>query len=144
MNPKKYTLPIFLVLATAITSCYNDGDIGDLYGRWQLQEYVVADSIVRPNNLFLSFQNKTVQAQVLYSSAHVTATATGSYQQTADSLCMEFILLNDDYENLSLHPLFDKYFKFDTTQALHFHLDKLNRSELWISQGNDYWHFRSY
>ncbi len=126
------------------TACTNDGDIGDLYGNWQLRDCYVDDTLTHPNRVFMKFQDLTVEAQVVYPAVHLTATAVGNYRHEGDSLHAEFLHFSDDYEGLTLQPFLSKYFGFDSPESLHFKIEHLDRTELRLSRGEEYWNFRSF
>jgi hypothetical protein len=140
----KYLPTLGLLALTALTACTNDGDIGDLYGQWQLTEYSVRDTCYTPTQSFLSFQSQTVQARVVYSDLHTAANLTGNYQQPGDSLLLQFYVLSDNIEELTVDALSQKYYGFATPRDLRFHLDLLNKNHLRLSAGGDYWIFRKY
>lgn len=140
---KSYIL-LFALLAT-LTACTNDGDIGDLYGQWQLTSVQASDSsLYTPTNCFLSFQNRTVQTRIVYPEAHIAANVTGNYQHVGDSLLMQFYLVNDDFENLTADSLIVRYLRFTTPQNMRFRIDNLDRKKLILRSGETTWSFRNY
>jgi hypothetical protein len=134
-----------LILGLLPTACTNDGDIGDLYGQWQLTAVETSDSVLyAPSNCFLSFQSQTVQSRIVYPEAHVAANVTGNYQHVGDSLLMQFYLVNDDYENLTADTLMVRYYRFPTPRDMRFHILNLDNKKLILARGDALWSFRKY
>ncbi len=137
-------LPLLLSLGLAATACTNDGDIGDLYGQWQLTEYSLDDTRYRPSQSFLSFQSQTVQARVVYTNIHSAANLTGNYQHLGDSLLMQFYVLSDNTEQLTADALSLQYYGLATPDDVRLRVEHLDSKTLRLSSGKDYWNFRKY
>jgi hypothetical protein len=137
-------LPLLLSLGLAATACTNDGDIGDLYGQWQLTEYSLDDTRYTPSQSFLSFQSQTVQARVVYTNIHSAANLTGNYQHLGDSLLMQFYVLSDNTEQLTADALSLQYYGLATPDDVHLRVEHLDSKTLRLSSGKDYWNFREY
>jgi hypothetical protein len=134
-----------LTIGLLLTACTNDGDIGDLYGQWQLTAVETSDSVLyAPSNCFLSFQSQTVQSRIVYPEAHVAANVTGNYQHVSDSLLMQFYLVNDDYENLTADTLMVRYYRFPSPRNMRFHILNLDNKKLILARGDALWSFRKY
>ncbi len=140
----KYLPTLGLLALTALTACTNDGDIGDLYGQWQLTAYSVHDTLHTSTQSFLSFQNATVQARVVYTDLHAAANLTGNFRHTTDSLFLQFYVLSDNVEELTADTLAHRYFGFPSPSDLRFGVDLLNDNHLRLSAEGDYWVFRKY
>ena len=141
---RKYSV-FFLVVVNSLLlfcSCTNDGDIGDLYGRWQLTDMQVSDSTSQPDDLFLSFQSSVVFFSVSQYELHNATDYRGGFQHRGDSLIMKFVPLDGIGDNLSAE--LRNRLGWTDRNNVRLHIDQLNKSRLRLSRGNDYWSFRAF
>lgn len=97
---------VSLVLgATSLTSsCTNDAEIGDLYGKWQLQNIEATrttpdgdklhfTSVWQYNDFmsYLNFQDRICQIQVANDERHELASVWAAFSYTADSLILRVV-----------------------------------------------------
>ena len=83
-------MPLVVMLLYTASCTHNDGDIGDLYGRWQLTEMHVGDSVARPNDIFFSFQSSVVFTSYCHYDIHEAQDFRGIYRREADSMLISY------------------------------------------------------
>lgn len=104
------------------TSCTNDGDIGHLYGKWQLQGIEAISNESRPTTAwqshdcrsYLNFQDRICQIQVVDDQRHELASVWGTFTDTADSLILRIVTADyvegaTAFEGLDKRLLLEKY-----------------------------------
>ena len=79
---------IYLIFAVLVVSCtQNDGDIGHLFGKWQLREKITADESVAYDSIFYNFQSRVVELQRVYPE-YVVERAWGYFKHNEDELVL--------------------------------------------------------
>ncbi len=89
-----------LLLFFCLTSCVqNNGNIGDLFGLWNLKEIAQSDNIntTIPNTHFIAFQSSVVSLRLVDPHTSVAREAHGSYQRERDSIHLQ---ITDGEQNL--------------------------------------------
>ena len=130
-------IAFLLAIIALLPACtQNNGNIGPLFGRWQLLEIALPDSSINPEGtLYLSFQNEVVLFQRLADDGHSTHTYFGTFVHTADSLLTN--LSHDDHTVLS-------YFHITDTTTPAFAVKQLDRKRLILAAGDTTWIYRKY
>ncbi len=131
------TLSVSLLISYTLSSCTNDGDIGDLYGNWQIKEISKIDTIATPSHLFLSFQSNVVYARVVDEEAHFGWELHGKFSHIGDSLMMTYFPMDNVGEILQQY--IKDEFLFDDYKNIRLRVDHLNDSHMILSQGNSRW-----
>lgn len=67
---------IGILAATCFTACTNDGDIGDLYGKWQMEG----------RESYINFEGSICQMQIVSSERHEISSIWAGFYYTTDSL----------------------------------------------------------
>ncbi len=137
-----------LLLLSIIPSCVNDGDIGDLYGKWQLLRHTTGDTETAYRQSFMSFQNSVVQMQVVDADAHSYFSIWGNFVHRGDSLLCSFVsrdfVTGEADAELLLPTLMEKYFgmQVNTDNKIGFRILRLDSKHLTLEQNNETWTFR--
>ena len=134
----KYCKIILYALMLLIpAACDNSDDIGDLLGIWKLKEMTVAGETIKPENLYLCFQDKLADARIVDYSEHISSDVFGNYIHSADSLHIMFYCDANEQD-----PTFwMNQYKFYDFSNLHFKIEILNSKEMLLRSNNDLWHF---
>lgn len=166
-----YLLPVaVLSLVTLSTSCTNDGDIGDLYGKWQL-EHLDAERLTpegdrlhyylewqyNDNRAYFNFEGQICQMQIANDVHHELTSLWGSFRYTADSLFItvdqaDYVEGTTGMDGLNSPKLLKKYFemefaydeeyeKYDDTLRFRYVIDG---QKLLLSNDSTTWQFRHY
>lgn len=131
----------FFMLYT-FTSCTNDGDIGELYGNWQIKEISKTDTVSTPSHLFLSFQSNVVYARVIVEDAHYGWELHGKFTHTGDSLIMTYFPMDNVGE--ILRQYIEGEFLFDNYKNIRLRVDYLSDSHMRLSQEDSHWTLRKF
>lgn len=123
---------VTFILLTACT--HNNGDIGDLFGKWQLQEVKNEKETISYNHIFYNFQHAVVILQYL-ESTHVVKDARGYFIHEQDSLHLHMVDLSD---TVYIH----RFALPDTAVA--FEIKKLTRNEMVLSHEGSEWFLKKY
>lgn len=134
----KYCKIILYALMLLIpTACDNSDDIGDLLGIWKLKEMTVAGETIKPENLYLCFQDKLADARIVDYSEHISSDVFGNYTHSADSLHIMFYCDANEQDP----TYWMNQYKFYDFSNLHFKIETLNSKEMLLRSNNDLWHF---
>ena len=86
-----YSYLLFFILTISCTT--NNGDIGPIMGKWQLQKAIIDNETYYFNNLFFNFQSNVIEIQKRHEDL-VTTSMYGSYSIKDNELSYE---LNNDF-----------------------------------------------
>lgn len=138
-----FTLCFGVGLLLSLSSCQNDGDIGDLYGQWQLTDITTADTLVSPRDLYIAFQSQVFFAYITGTDAHYSGKLKGTWQQQNDSLYLSFYSTEEQIETDTWY--IQHHFCFDgNPKDLRFGL-RLSSSSMVLTNGKQsQWKFRKY
>ena len=128
---------LYALMLIAVTACDNSDDIGDLLGIWKLKEMTVAGETVKPDNLYLCFQDKLADARIVDYAEHVSSDVFGNYTPTADSLHVTFYCDANEEDPTYWMNMY-KFFDFAN---LHFKIETLNGKKMLLRSNNDVWLF---
>ena len=142
--PMNKNLALMACLGTWILSActHNDGDIGDLYGRWQLTEMRVADSIATPNDLFFSFQSSVIFVSVCNYDLHEAIDYAGNFIHSGDSLCIGMVPRDSVGEGL--RSFMSTRWGMADYDDVRLRIEALDRQQLLLSRSEDYWQFQRF
>ena len=126
---KRYYSLFFLILFCSCTQ--NNGNIGPIFGQWQLTQIDKEDETSEIKAIFYSFQNNIIQT-LKVSSTPDYEQAFGLFTINKDSL---FIEMNQG----ALHVNYEL-----PTNKCSFGIRKLDKRYLILTQKNKIWHFRKY
>lgn len=82
---------LLLMIPMFLTQCQNNGDIGDLYGKWKLHDISVQNTSLPTEyngSIFWTFQNSTVNIQNVQSME--TADCYGNWRMEDGTLFLDF------------------------------------------------------
>lgn len=86
--------------AVALAGCtHNNGDIGELFGTWKLEEITVdgdADTAYR-DNVVWKFQSSIIEMQEIYDGIHETANSFGTWSRQADVMKLDFTHTDNEH-----------------------------------------------
>ena len=137
------TLALLAVLACLPTACtHNDGNIGDLYGRWQLTEMQVADSTATPDDLFFSFQSTVIFVSVNHYELHEAIDYTGSYAHVGDSLFIRMV--PHDSVGEGLRQFMATRWGMPDHSHIRLRIEEQDKKRMRLSHEDDYWQFRKF
>lgn len=125
----KQTIKLFAIMVLAITAAactHNNGDIGDLFGTWQITGCKVAGIDLRlPGNEYVSFQGDVVNfRQVDEVNKTYIDHGWGNWTRTNDDLS---IILSDNWFNKTNLP------EAPTGPSITLHIDSLTPSSMELS-----------
>lgn len=131
---------LLLAAMASLAACTNDGDLGDLYGKWQL---VGTES-------YLNFEGRICQLQIASSDRHELTSVWGGFRYTADSLFIS--VATADYaagttgvDGLTSPQLLQQFFGFTLPADNRLRLQySLSPDRLILTQGDSQWTFRHY
>lgn len=152
------------------TSCTNDGDLGDLYGKWQLNSmeanttnedgetlHYYAEWNYNDNDSYLNFEGEICQMQIANDKRHELTSLWAGFEYTADSLFISVELA--DYnegttgmDGLNAPALLKKHFgmimPFDEEYEVYRNVlrfgYKLSSEQLILTNDTCAWNFRRY
>lgn len=139
-TPLRALLAATALLAAACT--HNDGDIGDLYGRWQLTEMQVADSTATPRDLFFSFQSSVIFVLASDYDRHEANDFAGNYIHTGDSLIIEMVPRYGSSE--PLQEFMAARWGMPEHDNIRLRVEALDKKVMRLSREEDYWLFRKF
>lgn len=89
---KKIYIYLFAALALVVTSCQNNGDIGDYFGTWRVESYFVDGVSVTDNvtNTTFSFQASVVHVTLTTDEFMSQQQCFGSWSEEGDRLTLNF------------------------------------------------------
>lgn len=123
------------------TSCKNDGDIGDIYGKWQLEGH----------ESYINFEGKILQLQVVNAEKHELTSIWGWYEDRGDSLHLHFKLTDyvegtSGMQGMNTTKILSTYFgiKLDAESDTQSYAYKIDSKKLLLHRGTDSWSFKHY
>lgn len=126
----RYLLFILLLIATSCV--HNNGNIGPLMGRWQLQTFSDSSIDTTVNNLFLSFQGEVTEIRQINN--YTESVVYGNFIQDGDHLLLYFSLGETNLCNqFGLDGLSDT-----------LSIDYLSSKKLTLSKGDKSWQLRKF
>lgn len=136
-----YKLYILIsVFLLSLSSCQNEGNIGDFYGQWALKTVSVDGNTSEPNNLYLSFEGKVVWAKRVNAANHTFNDVFGRFTQSGDSLIMIFSKQN---EVTTPEELIEKQFGFKDYKNVRVAVS-ITEKDMQLRSGDNYWLFTKY
>lgn len=127
------------------SSCQENGDIGDLYGQWQLTSIQHDLEIKSPTGAFLAFQNDCVFARITGMDAHFTYQITGGFSQDKGILKLSFYIDEEKEGAEVTHQYLSTIFGFPLPHNdIKFEIKQLDSSTLVLRNNDVIWQFRSY
>lgn len=136
----RYFNSFILLFVLLLTSCQNEGNIGDYYGQWALKSSSIGGEMKDYDNLYLSFQGKVVWAKRVNASNHTYNDVFGRFSHSGDSLIMVFSQQN---EVTSPETLIEKQFGFANYKNVRVSVS-ITDEDMQMRSGNNYWHFKKY
>lgn len=136
----------FLALCLlTVVSCQENGEIGDLYGQWQLTSIEQDQHTTHPDQLYLAFQNDCVFARITGTDHHFTYQLTGGFLHTGNILLLN-LFIDDETEGADvMHSYISNMFCFPEPHSdIRLQIEQLDDKNLVLSQGNTIWRLRSY
>lgn len=128
---------VFVLIGTffLLSACtHNDGDIGKLFGKWQLEEVRSEKESQAYCTIFYNFQNSIVWLQYL-ESEHVVKNAHGYFQHRQNDLHLQMTDLSDTaYIHLFALP--------DTT--ITFKIKELTKKKMILTWDEKEWILKKY
>lgn len=136
----KYLYSISFIFFLCFSACTNDGDIGDFYGKWQMEG----------KETYINFEGSICQMQIVNSEKHELSSIWAGYIYTADSLFIS--VAKADYTpgttgvdgkntNKLLQDYFDMQLPADNKMRFEYHLSD---QALILKQGTKAWKLRHY
>ena len=88
---KRIALYIIIFIGLLVSCTQNNGNIGPLFGKWQLREIQTEDNLTAYDSIFYNFQSNIVQLQHLnpYHGIISFPPLTGFFTHTADELVLD-------------------------------------------------------
>lgn len=129
-----------ILAAASFTACTNDGDIGDLYGKWQLTG----------TEQYLNFEGKICQMQIVKADSHEIASVWCGFSYTADSLHInvataDYVAGTTAVDGLNTTELLKVFFRFELPENSKLHFGySINDKQLILTQKENNWTFRHY
>lgn len=138
-------IAFLLATFTLMTSCQENGNIGDLYGQWQITSIQKGSEIQHPNQVYLAFQNDCIFARIIETDYHFTYQIKGGFKHEGDNLNVSFFIDEEaDGANI-MHQYLSELFGFPLPHNdIHFEIRQLDAAKLILSNGTDIWQLRSY
>lgn len=136
----------FLIVSfTLMTSCQENGHIGNIYGQWQITSIQKGTEIKHPDQVFLAFQNDCIFARIIGTDYHFTYQIKGGFKHKGDHLYISFFIDNEVDGSDVLHQYLSESFGFPLPHNdISFEIRQLDASKLILSNGTDIWQLRSY
>lgn len=114
----------------------NNGNIGNLFGQWQLKEIITQESSINPEGrLFIAFQNNIILFKEISHETHGYTIITGNYKQNDNILSVNLFEGNPDVLNC---------FLITNKKDPVFFIKELDRNLLIIVQDGKEWIYRKY
>lgn len=132
-----------LLLLTSAVACQNDGDIGELYGQWQLTEVRSPQGTTKHTTCFFAFQSDVIFGRIL-TDHHYADTMEGVWKHTGDSLLLTFYVNDGNRETLERYLLHDFGMEGDPADQ-RFGIGRLDGSQMILHRNGDtFWTFRKF
>lgn len=130
-----------VLISFLLTSCQNEGNIGDFYGQWALMSSTVDGQKKDFDNIYFSFQGKVVWAKRVNYENHGYKDVFGSFAQQGDSLFLKFI-----EQNIYITPkqLIEEECGFEDANNVRTLIRTIDQSNLILESGNNIWVFEKY
>lgn len=125
---------IGLFLGIVVPSCtHNDGDIGPLFGKWQLIEMWENGTMTPHDSLYYNFQSSVIKLQLVHRGGIENRTDNyfGSYVREDDTL--KFKIVEPSWFETELPPVF----KLKMNEEYTFYIEKLTSSKMILTRGED-------
>lgn len=124
-----------LTALCALSACMPEGaDIGDLYGRWHLEEVTAPTPVGYSDTLYLSFQGQVYQYQPNWEYDW------GTYRQTSDSLILNPV----QWERFYFHEMGLTCIKTGSRTPAAFKLSLLTNKQMILERNDTVWSFHKY
>ena len=129
-----------ITVSLLFSACTNDGDIGDLYGKWQLIG----------TEQYLNFEGKICQMQIVKADSHEIASVWCGFSYTADSLHInvataDYVAGTTAVDGLNTTELLKEFFRFELPENSKLHFGySINDKQLILTQKENNWTFRHY
>lgn len=130
---RRYSI-LFCVLLCLLYSCsQNDGYIGPIFGKWQLQEIDYIDHTETYDSIFYNFQSKIVNVQRILP-YHNANNAFGFFTHTNDTLTLD--IRDHSIESVQQYMLPDTF--------MQFHVRELTQRKMILTWEERQYLFRKY
>lgn len=132
-----YKISIFLLFAILTSSClHNNGDIGNLFGKWKLISIETDDETLVFDDIYVNFQNQVFSIQEIYSDNHMVTDIYSSYQNINDT-----IYVWDFYFKGTNNHLPEKIMMKEKDS---FYIRENSNKSLILKNENHIWNFRKW
>ena len=140
------TLPLlYTVLSTLFfCCCTNDENIGDFYGRWQITAIQTPDTLIEPDNLFLSFQSYTVFASVNDYALHQANDYVGNWSQPSHSTLRLQFVPTDENMTYRYETVIRDFFHMGDYRDVNLAIESMDAREMHLSNGTTHWYLHIY
>ena len=135
---KKYILGIIALVSLSCTK--NDGDIGHLFGKWQLKSYTENENTITFDSLFMSFQGNVMDIRKLDPKTMCKQNY-GLYENSGDSLF--FYLSETDNSIDKFYLVLYKEFHFDSNKK-RVAIEKLSKKKMTLEKSGRKWYFEKF
>lgn len=125
---------IGLFLGIVVSSCtHNDGNIGPLFGKWQLIEMWENGTMTPHDSLYYNFQSSVIKLQLVHRGGieNTIENYFGSYVRENDIL--KFKIMEPSWFDTELPPVF----KLKMNEEYTFYIEKLTSSKMILTRGED-------
>lgn len=143
---RRFTLSIIytVLCITFCCSCTNDENIGDFYGRWQITAIQTPDTLIEPDNLFLSFQSYTVFASVNDYDLHINNDYIGNWSRPSDSsLRLQFVPADENLTDWYATAIREVFLMGDY-RDVNLTIESMDARRMHLSHGSTHWHLDIY
>lgn len=125
---------IVLLFIPVQNSCtrYNDGNIGNLFGLWQMEKQYPDEGVLPPEHLFTSFQGGIICLRYVTQNTNMAGECYGEFLHKDDSLYIR--LLEAELEIAAL------YYNMQPTDT--FQISQLTSKKLILKNNRGEWLFR--
>ena len=135
---KKYILGIIALVSLSCTK--NDGDIGHLFGKWQLKSYTENENTITFDSLFMSFQGNVMDIRKLDPKTMFKPNY-GLYENSGYYLF--FYLSETDNSIDEFYLDLYKEFHFDSNKEL-VAIEKLSKKKMTLEKRGRKWYFEKF
>jgi len=126
---------IGLFLGIVVTSCtHNDGDIGPLFGKWQLIEMWENGTMTPHDSLYYNFQSSVIKLQLVHR---------GGIENRTDDYFGSYVREDDILKFKIMEPSWFEFkpdlsvFKLEMDKEYTFYIEKLTSSKMILTRGED-------
>lgn len=138
----RYLIVFLITICSLLTSCQTNGNIGDLYGQWQLTDVQLPDSHIQTQDAFFAFQNNVIFCRML-TDAHYAGHFQGVWRQEGDSLLLSFYT-HESQKEITQKYLMLYYYMYGDPNDLRFGIQRLDEERMILTQGDCCWSFRKF